>query len=152
MACGAAAAAITGCGSSLLGWPSAESSRGAWTAIAAELRESSPNSPLRLELQFIEFDHNLMERGHLQRLAAELNVWRFTVIQGSSCRGWDGTEFTGTQDEHAVELAVTNYGSVHTSILLAKWAYVILAKTTECGILAWESITCGTTCGTIPLF
>lgn len=60
-----------------------------------ELRRQSPKSKLRVELQFIEFDYNAHERGAMEKLARELGVWRFTVVQGSSCAGWEGMRFTG---------------------------------------------------------
>ncbi len=54
---------------------------------------------LRVEIQFVEFDHNRHEQQQVAALARELGVWRFVVIQGSSPIGWRGTDFTGTEAE-----------------------------------------------------
>jgi MoaA/NifB/PqqE/SkfB family radical SAM enzyme len=53
----------------------------------------------RVEVQFIEFEHNRAERQRVADMAAELGVWRFAVIQGSSPDGWRGTDFQGTPEE-----------------------------------------------------
>ncbi len=53
----------------------------------------------RVEVQFIEFEHNRAERQRVAELAAEVGAWRFALIQGSSPDGWQGTNFLGTPEE-----------------------------------------------------
>ena len=52
---------------------------------------------LKIELQFIDFDDNALEREALSRMARGLDIWRFSVIQGSNREGWP--KFTGTEEE-----------------------------------------------------
>jgi pyruvate-formate lyase-activating enzyme len=54
-------------------------------------------SALHIELQFLEFPHNRGERAAVRALAAELGVDRFTVAEGCSTLGWEGTRFTGSE-------------------------------------------------------
>lgn len=57
------------------------------------------NSPLQVEMQFIEFEDNAHERQQMIELAGRLGVWRLTIIQGSSRLGWKGIRFKGTPQE-----------------------------------------------------
>ncbi len=52
---------------------------------------------LKIELQFIDFDDDAREREALSRLARGLDIWRFSIVQGSSREGWP--KFTGTEEE-----------------------------------------------------
>jgi hypothetical protein len=54
--------------------------------------------PLRVEIQYIDFDNDVLDRDAVHLLAKELGVWRCTVIQGSSRQGWEGTRFRGTAE------------------------------------------------------
>lgn len=63
------------------------------------LRERLGITSLVLDLQFIEFEHNMNERSQALLLARELGADRHTVIQGSSLEGWIGNRFRGTEEE-----------------------------------------------------
>jgi MoaA/NifB/PqqE/SkfB family radical SAM enzyme len=63
------------------------------------LRERLGITSLVLDLQFIEFEHNMHERSQALLLARELGADRHTVIRGSSLEGWLGNRFRGTEEE-----------------------------------------------------
>ncbi|MGA2616485.1 MAG: radical SAM protein [Thermoguttaceae bacterium] len=63
----------------------------------SEMQRRRRRCPLRLEIQFIEFEHNRHERTQIAELARDLNAWRFSVVEGSSPEGWRGTDFQGSE-------------------------------------------------------
>lgn len=63
-----------------------------------KLAKATARCSLKVELQYIEFEYNLIERMKVIDLAKELGVWRFTCIQGSSREGWKGTRFSGSEE------------------------------------------------------
>lgn len=66
--------------------------------LVSRLKEKKKN-PLKIEIQFLEFEDNQEERQKLQQLAQDLGVWRFTILQGYSREGWTGIRFKGTEGE-----------------------------------------------------
>lgn len=87
-----------------------------------EVKRQTPSSQLDVELQFIEFEHNRHELDIVQQLAREACIPRFTIIQGSSVHGWDGTDFIGSESERRrlgchslwVSSHINNDGSLFT--------------------------------------
>ncbi len=63
------------------------------------LKSAKTKCALKVVLQFAEFGDNREEMADVYKLAKELGVWRFTVIEGSSRDGWMGLRFGGTQVE-----------------------------------------------------
>lgn len=70
----------------------------------------------RVELQFIEFDHNRHERARVEALGRELGVWRIAVIQGSSPLGWPGTDFRGDEAERRRRGCYQLWVSAHVNV------------------------------------
>lgn len=56
-------------------------------------------STMKIEIQFLEFRHNKDEKEGVFKIAQELDVWRFTVIENCSTQGWEGKRFKGTKEE-----------------------------------------------------
>ncbi|HDN64888.1 MAG TPA: radical SAM protein [Methanosarcinales archaeon] len=49
------------------------------------LLSKKKSSPLKIEIQFLEFEYNKEEREAMRKLAKELGVWRLTIMEGCSC-------------------------------------------------------------------
>jgi len=54
-------------------------------------------SPLKVEIQFLDFDDNEEEREKMYQLAKQLGVWRLFIKRGCIREGWK--KFTGTEEE-----------------------------------------------------
>jgi MoaA/NifB/PqqE/SkfB family radical SAM enzyme len=57
------------------------------------------NSPLKTEIQFLEFNHNKHERDAVHELSKRLSVDRFTINKNCSIDGWEGDRFKGSEIE-----------------------------------------------------
>ncbi len=84
---------------------------------------------LKVELQFIDFDDDAVGREAVLRLAEDLDVWRFSIVQGSSRKGWAGVRFDGSEEARRLrgcyqlwgtatinsngEIGVCDYGEDH---------------------------------------
>lgn len=53
------------------------------------LLNQKKNKHLKVEIQFLEFDHNKSDREQMCKIAKELGVWRLTIIEGCSVDGID---------------------------------------------------------------
>lgn len=54
-------------------------------------------SPLKVEIQFLDFDDNEEEREKMYQLAKQLDVWRLFIRRGCHRDGWK--KFAGTEEE-----------------------------------------------------
>jgi MoaA/NifB/PqqE/SkfB family radical SAM enzyme len=57
------------------------------------------NSNLKIEVQFLEFEHNKHEREAVSNIAEKLGVDIFTVLEDCSPKGWVGKRFRGTEEQ-----------------------------------------------------
>ena len=62
-------------------------------------RSRKDRSPLKVEIQFLDFGDNGADREPLRRIAEDLGVWRLLIKEGCSRQGWKGKRFTGAEEE-----------------------------------------------------